>query len=114
MATKALEKVVTGASPNAWEYEVKRQASAGNGWSACPRCGRNSQPADVHVIERPEGPSHEWPYQPIYTHGGLTYGQRAELATKWFERFDRNKGFVPFPAWDRTDEPDLGAVSQDW
>ncbi len=32
----------------------------------------------------------------------------------WFDRFDRNDGVQPFPGWSGIDEPDLGAMSEDW
>ncbi len=41
----------------------------------------------------------------VYTIAGIT---------KWFERFDRGDGVSVFPGWEAIDEPDLGAVSQDW
>ena len=78
-ATQALEKVVAGASPNSWEYEVKRQSRRREWAQRMPKVREDLEAAGVRIVDRPKGPSHEWEYQPIYTPSELTYGQRVEL-----------------------------------
>ncbi len=78
-ATQALEKVVASASPNSWEYEVKRQTKRREWVQRMPKVREDLEAAGIRILDRPEGPSHAWQYQLIYTPSELTYGQRAEL-----------------------------------
>lgn len=78
-ATQALEKVVASASANSWEYEVKRQIKRREWVQRMPKVQADLEAAGIRILDRPEGPSHSWEYQLIYTPSELTYGQRAEL-----------------------------------
>lgn len=78
-ATAALEKVITGGTPNSWEYEVKRQEKRRDWRQRMPQVREELTAAGVTIIDRPEGREHEWPVQMIYTPADLTYAQRAEL-----------------------------------